>query len=263
MMAREPPRRSRGFALTPAPAPELVRKGIEAAEADLVAQLTRQKETKAKSAGLQKKLAQAQLEIMRQAGVDIDALAREARELSHQLGGPSKPPLPELPGLQPEIPSRVAHPPGWTLVMPPYSYDWSSTGYIDYGPGTLSAYATRETGFLTFTGQPASDSDQVNVSYAAAAAGIYFKPQVPGVLSLLTTANIFYSFGYLANLTGAHVRGWVGSLVQGYDASNSLSETPIYQQIILFDEGSDGRSLNAHDAQQQSLNEVVNTPGFL
>ena len=51
-------------------------------------------------------------------------------------------------------------------------------------------------------------------------------------------------------------------MVQAYDASNSLVETLVYQQIVLFDEGSDGRSIYTSDGQEQSLNEMVTAPGF-
>jgi hypothetical protein len=54
----------------------------------------------------------------------------------------------------------------------------------------------------------------------------------------------------------------VGFLVQSYDASNSLVGTPIYQQNILFDEGSPGTIGYYTDEQSQSLNETVITPGF-
>jgi hypothetical protein len=119
---------------------------------------------------LKKKLAQAQLEVMRKGGVDIDALAREARELRPQLGGATKQPLPELPGLQPEIPSGPVHLP-YILVRPPYSYDWSSTGYVDYSPGTLSAYANRESGTLGFDDTPDAYTSQAYANYASYAGG--------------------------------------------------------------------------------------------
>ena len=259
-MARQPQRRSPGFVLTPAPPLELVRKGIETAEADLVARLTRQKEIDAKSAGLKREVAQAELEIMRKGGMDIEALARKARELPQQLGGALKQPLPKLPGLQPQIPPG---PVGHSFVMPPYSWDWSSTGYLEYAPGTLSARADRETGTLGFEDVPDGTSDQADASYAAAAVGIYFKPEVAGVVAVTTTAPITEQFGYAATYyTGCNVRGWVGFLVQAYDASNSLVETLVYQQNILFDEGSDGRSFYANDAQFQSLNEMITVLGF-
>ena len=262
-MARQPQRRSPGFVLTPAPPLELVRKGIETAEADLVARLTRQKEIDAKSAGLKKEVAQAELEVMRKGGMDIEALARKARELPQQLGGALKQPLPKPPGLQPQIPLGVAHLPGYSLVRPPYSWDWSSTGYLEYSPGTLSAHADRQTGTLGFEDVPDGTSDQADASYAAAAVGIYFKPEVAGVVAVTTTAPITEQFGYAASYyTGCNVRGWVGFLVQAYDASNSLVETLVYQQIVLFDEGSDGRSFYANDAQFQSLNEMITVLGF-
>jgi hypothetical protein len=86
--------------------------------------------------------------------------------------------------------------------MPPYSWDWSSKGYLDYGPGTLSAYANRETGMLGFADIPDPHSDLEIVSYAAAAVGIYFRPKVAGVVAVTTTAPITDQFYYVAVTPG-------------------------------------------------------------
>ena len=263
-MPRKTQLRPPGFTLTPVAPLDVVRKGMETAKADLANRLTRQRSEAVKLASLRQKPAHAQLEALRRAGVDLTTLTDEARQLRQQVRGAPKEPLAVLSGLQPEIPVGVAAVPGYSLVTPPYSYDWSATGYIDYAPGTLSAYANREAGTLSFQDVSADPCIQVNVSYAAAAVGISFSSQVLGVLSVATIANISEIYGYLADSTGANTRGWVGLLVQAYDASNSLVATPIYQQIILFDEGSSGHFLEHSDDSQDnpSLNEAVLTPGF-
>lgn len=83
-MVRKSKRRSPGFILTPAAPLELARKGMETVEADLTARLSRQRNEDAKSAGLMKKLAQAQLDVLSKSGVDVGALAREVRQLRRQ-----------------------------------------------------------------------------------------------------------------------------------------------------------------------------------
>jgi hypothetical protein len=93
---------------------------------------------------------------------------------------------------------------------------------------------------LGFDDEASTDSPQVNVSYAAAAVGIFFRPQGYGVLTVATTANINEYFYWDASWAAANVRGWAGFLAQSYDANNSLVGTPVYQRIILFDEGSTG-----------------------
>ena len=148
-MVRKSKRRSPGFILTPAAPLELARKGMETVEADLTARLSRQRNEDAKSAGLMKKLAQAQLDVLSKSGVDVGALAREVRQLRRQRA--PKQAFPEL--LQSKVSAGLAVP-GYSLVTPPYSWGWSPPGnYVDYAPSppaTLSNYADPETGTLGF-----------------------------------------------------------------------------------------------------------------
>ncbi len=259
-MVRQSQLRSPGFSLSPAAPLELVRKGMKTVEADLTGRSNRQPNKDAKSAGLRKKLAQAQLEVMKKSGVDVEALARDIRELRQQR---PKRPSPAAPGLHPEVPGGMAPPPGHFLVAPPYSYDWSETQQIDIAPDTLSAYANPETGALGFQ-DDSSGSDQVDISNAAAAVGIYFKPEVPGTLSVQSTVGISELWAYDSFYwAGAHTRGWAGFLVQAYDATNSLVQTPIYQQIILFDKGTNGDFAGEEDFYTPSPVPVYFSTQFL
>ena len=239
-MVRKPQRKSPGFILTPAAPPELALKGIETVEADLTAWLSRQRNEHTKSAELRKKLAQAQFEVMRKSGVDVGALAREVRELRRQR--PPKHPLPKLPGLQPEVPVGLAAAPGYFLVTPPYSYQLCHTQQIDIDPiGTLLAYANPETGTMGIDVDSSDESVQMNISNAQAGVGIHFKSETAGALALQATAYISEDWGWNVYYARANTRGWAGFLVQGFDGkTNSLVETLVNQQIILFDNGSNG-----------------------
>ncbi|HZW96323.1 MAG TPA: hypothetical protein VFF64_25480 [Candidatus Eremiobacteraceae bacterium] len=260
-MIRAPQPRSQGIILTPAAPPELVQKGMETVKADLTARFNRQREEDARSAGLIKKLAQLQREVSGKSGVDVAALAREVRQF-HQKRAP-KQPFAKLPGLQSEVPLDVASVSGYSVVTPPYNYNWSATAYVDYAPGTLTANANQETGNLNIDDECSTESIQVNISNAQAAVGIYFKPQVYGVLSVQTIANISEYYYYVASWTGANTRGWAGFLVQGYDATNSLVETPVYQQNILFDEGSNGGYPSIYTGDFPNLTIPFLTPSFV
>ena len=249
------------FTLTPVAPLEVVQKGLEVAKADLVARLTRQSSENAKLAGVKQKLGRVQLEVMEKAGDDVKALVNEARELSQAVRGAPKERLPVTPGLQPQIPVDVAQVPGLSVARPPYSYDWTATGYIHYAPGPLSAYAYRQTGDLGFDDEPTRD--QADASYAAAAVGIAFRPQSLGLLTVATDANIADAWSYYSSWAGSNTRGWAGFLVQAYDTNNLLVATPVYQQIILFDEGSTGGIFAEGNVGYDSFNRTFATPAFV
>lgn len=263
IMARKAQLGSAQFTLAPVAPLEVVQKGMGAVWTDLVARLTQKRSENSKLAAVKQKLVRAQLDVMEKAGLDVKALASEAKRATQQLKGESKaPPIP--PGLQVQIPRDLGGVPGLGLVTPPYNYDWTATGYIVYGTGTLSAYATRQTGVLGFDEEPAAIlQTEAFSTYAAAAVGFSFRPQRSGLLTVGTAANISDSWAYDSQWTGSNTRGWIGFLVQAYDASNVLVETPIYQQIILFDEGSTGGIVPESGHSSDSLNPVVVTPEFV
>jgi len=245
------------FILTPAAPLELALKGMKTVEADLTARLSRQRNEDAKSAGLMKKLAQTQLEVLSKSGVDVGALAREVRQLRRQRA--PKQAFPEL--LQSKVPEGLAVP-GYSVVTPPYSYNWTATDYVDYAPAPpaiLSASADPETGTLGFD-DDSGDGTQVNISNAQAAVGIYFKPEHFGLLYVQSSVVINEIYGYTTWYAGCNARGWAGFLVQGYDA-NSLVETPVYQRYILFDEGSNG-AWGSGEAKYNLVNLTFTTPWF-
>lgn len=260
MARKTQPRTTTQFALAPL---EVVQKGMDAVKADLAARLTQKRTEDAKLAAVRQQWIRTQLQVMEKAGVDIKALADEARQASQQLKGEPKG-LPVPPGLQAQIPRDVGGVTGLGMVTPPYNYDWTATGYFQYGTGTLSAHATRQTGVLGFDEEPAAILQAEAFStYAAAAVGFSFRPQRSGLLTVGTVAKITDYWAYDSIWTGSNTRGWVGFLVQAYDASNVLVETPFYQQIILFDEGSNGGIVPESGHSYDSLNPPVVTTGFV
>jgi len=248
-MVRRPQLKSPGFILTPAAPPGVVGKGMEIVGVNLTARLTRQRDEDAKFAELKKKLAKAELEVMNKSGVDVVTLAGEIRKW--RAGQRDKPqPSPKTPGMQPGVPSELAAVPGYSVVTPPYTYEWSQTGYVNYAPAppaTRSANADAETGALGFIDESSPESGQVNISWTAAAVGISFRPQVAGVLSVQTMVSMTVFWNYLETFAGCNTRGWAGFLVQGYETRepHKLVVTPIYQEIIVFDRGASGTKPDA------------------
>jgi hypothetical protein len=231
---------------------------MKTVEADLTARLSRQRNEDAKSAGLMKKLGQAQIEVLSKCGVDVGALAREVRQLRRQRA--PKQAFPEL--LQSKVPAGLAVP-GYSVVTPPYSYNWTATNYVDYADpdfATLSAFADPENGTLGFD-DDSGGGGQVDISNAQAAVGIYFRPEHSGLLYVQSSVGIVEDYGYEAWWGGANARGWAGLLVQGFDANFSLVETPAYQRSILFDEGSNG-AWGSGEAKYNLVNLTFTTPLF-
>ena len=238
-MERAPQVGSPGFIRTPAAPSELVLKGMETVKAALTARFARRREEDAGLAGLRTKLAEARRDIVRKSGVDLAALTGELRKLRRHRAARQS--FARLPGMQSEVPFDLAGVSGYSVVTPPYDYSWTNTGYVHYGPGTLTANADVQTGTLGIVDQPDPSSVQENVSNAQAAVGIYFRPEVVGALRLQTIADISEYYGYFSLDAGANTHGWAGFLVQAYEGgTNLLVETPVFQETTLFDVGAEG-----------------------
>jgi hypothetical protein len=220
-----------------------VLRAMKTIDARLRKRLVQAKKEDSKRAVLNKKLALANIQIYRQSGVDLSSLSALAKTQWRQRRRTMK--------LRAKVPSRSSEVPALersTIVVPPYSYDWSATGYIDYAPGTLSAYATRNQGIMSFDIESSPSSHQVNRSFARAAVGTYFKPSLFGLVSVKVNAPIDVAWSYSAQFAGADTRGWAGFLVQSFNADNSLSTTPVNQQQVLFDEGYDGHAIEFNNS---------------
>jgi hypothetical protein len=219
------------YTTEPPPSKQYVLRAMKAIDAKLRAPLIQSKRESARRAAFDEKLAKANIQVYRQGGVDFAALTREARKLWHE---PRK-----LPRSRTRHAAIALHTPVFppsTIVSPPYSYEWTTKGYVNFAPGTLSTYATSANGQLGFDIASSPSSGQVNRSYARAAVGIYFKPLISGVLSVSTIAPLQWSASINCAFAGADGRGWAGFLVQSFNENNVLSATPIDQQQIVYDE---------------------------
>jgi len=228
----------------PSGARQAALRGIRALDAERRARLAQAAKDEARAAALQKRVTAAQLGLPRQARVDARALRRlvtahrqQGRRISRRLGARTM-------GARVPAPQAVAGS-QYTLLTPPYTWEWSDTWVIDYAPGELTATADRESGEMTFVDNPA-DSEQVDRSGGASAVGFSFQPLVDGVLTVSIPAEVKYWWYYICSYAGANTRGWAGLIVQSFPVRPQRAGrfgqmlTHVLQRHVFFDKGGQG-----------------------